>query len=86
MDTDLHQLIRSNQDLSEEHVCFIVYQMFRGLNFIHGSGILHRDLKPSNILLNANCGVQLCYFGLACFDDDRTQFGTSEPSIALVSW
>ncbi|KVI00401.1 Protein kinase, ATP binding site-containing protein [Cynara cardunculus var. scolymus] len=104
MDTDLHQIIRSNQSLSEEHcqVCFypdvvvgvlyfdvyfdfkwpcfkflgfvicspfadmyFLYQILRGLKYIHSANVLHRDLKPSNLLLNANCDLKICDFGLA---------------------
>ncbi|KAG6497975.1 hypothetical protein ZIOFF_045881 [Zingiber officinale] len=54
MDTDLHQIIRSNQALSEEHC-----------QYIHSANVLHRDLKPSNLLLNANCDLKICDFGLA---------------------
>ena len=32
---------------------------------MHSSCILHRDLKPANILLNDDCTVQICDFGLA---------------------
>ena len=32
---------------------------------MHTANVLHRDLKPSNILLNADCSLKLCDFGLA---------------------
>ncbi|KAG8387738.1 hypothetical protein BUALT_Bualt02G0052600 [Buddleja alternifolia] len=65
MDTDLHQIIRSNQGLSEEHCQYFLYQLLRGLKYIHSAGVIHRDLKPSNLLLNANCDLKICDFGLA---------------------
>eukprot|EP00262_Sarcandra_glabra_P004487 TRINITY_DN15569_c0_g1_i1.p1 TRINITY_DN15569_c0_g1~~TRINITY_DN15569_c0_g1_i1.p1 ORF type:complete len:424 (-),score=44.97 TRINITY_DN15569_c0_g1_i1:431-1564(-) len=65
MDTDLHQIIRSNQDLSEEHSQYFLYQILRGLKYIHSANVIHRDLKPSNLLLNANCDLKICDFGLA---------------------
>jgi mitogen-activated protein kinase 1/3 len=37
----------------------------RGLKYIHSANVLHRDLKPSNLLLNANCDLKICDFGLA---------------------
>ncbi|CAN8255012.1 unnamed protein product [Cochlearia groenlandica] len=65
MDTDLHQIIRSNQSLSEEHCQYFLYQLLRGLKYIHSANVIHRDLKPSNLLLNANCDLKICDFGLA---------------------
>ncbi|XP_073287785.1 mitogen-activated protein kinase 3-like [Primulina huaijiensis] len=65
MDTDLHQIIRSNQSLSEEHCQYFMYQILRGLKYIHSAHVIHRDLKPSNLLLNANCDLKICDFGLA---------------------
>ena len=65
MDTDLHQIIRSSQPLSDDHVQYFVYQLLRGLKYIHSAGVLHRDLKPSNLLLNSNCDLKICDFGLA---------------------
>lgn len=65
MDTDLHQIIRSTQALSEEHCQYFLYQILRGLKYIHSANVLHRDLKPSNLLLNANCDLKICDFGLA---------------------
>ncbi|GJN31114.1 hypothetical protein PR202_gb19472 [Eleusine coracana subsp. coracana] len=65
MDTDLHHIIRSNQQLSEEHCQYFLYQILRGLKYIHSANVIHRDLKPSNLLLNANCDLKICDFGLA---------------------
>ncbi|WOL14844.1 hypothetical protein Cni_G23625 [Canna indica] len=65
MDTDLHHIIRSNQELTEEHCQYFLYQILRGLKYIHSARVIHRDLKPSNLLLNANCDLKICDFGLA---------------------
>ena len=35
------------------------------MKYIHSANVLHRDLKPSNLLLNANCDLKICDFGLA---------------------
>ncbi|KAK4856622.1 hypothetical protein QYF36_019383 [Acer negundo] len=40
MDTDLHQIIRSNQTLSEEHCQYFLYQILRGLKYIHSANPL----------------------------------------------
>ncbi|XP_010556563.1 PREDICTED: mitogen-activated protein kinase 4 [Tarenaya hassleriana] len=65
MDTDLHQIIRSNQQLTDDHCRFFLYQLLRGLKYVHSANVLHRDLKPSNLLLNANCDLKIGDFGLA---------------------
>ena len=36
-----------------------------GLKYIHSANVLHRDLKPSNLLVNSNCDLSICDFGLA---------------------
>jgi len=68
METDLHKLLRS-QKLSSDHICYFLYQILRGLKYIHSANVLHRDLKPSNILLNSNCDLKICDFGLARVSD-----------------
>lgn len=35
---------------------------------MHSAGILHRDLKPRNLLVNGNCDLKICDFGLARAD------------------
>jgi mitogen-activated protein kinase 1/3 len=58
METDLHKLLKT-QKLSNEHVCYFLYQILRGLKYIHSANVLHRDLKPSNLLLNTNCDLKV---------------------------
>eukprot|EP01017_Pseudomicrothorax_dubius_P043921 TRINITY_DN7381_c0_g3_i3.p1 TRINITY_DN7381_c0_g3~~TRINITY_DN7381_c0_g3_i3.p1 ORF type:complete len:416 (+),score=128.33 TRINITY_DN7381_c0_g3_i3:135-1382(+) len=65
METDLAQIIRSPQALTDEHIQFFIYQILRSLKFLHTSNIMHRDLKPRNLLVNSNCDLKLCDFGLA---------------------
>ncbi|KAL5098830.1 hypothetical protein RYX36_003157 [Vicia faba] len=65
MDTDLHQIIRSNQPLNLDHCQYFLYQLLRGLKYVHSANVLHRDLKPSNLLLNGNCDLKIGDFGLA---------------------
>lgn len=65
METDLHRIIYSKQKLSIDHVQYFVYQVLRGLKYIHSCNVLHRDLKPSNLLVNSNCDLKICDFGLA---------------------
>jgi len=65
METDLHRIIYSRQPLSDDHVQYFMYQVLRALKYMHSANVLHRDLKPSNLLLNSNCDLKVCDFGLA---------------------
>ncbi|KAI5476150.1 CMGC/MAPK protein kinase [Pseudohyphozyma bogoriensis] len=64
METDLHRVIRT-QNLSDDHCQYFAYQTLRALKALHSADVVHRDLKPSNLLLNANCDLKVCDFGLA---------------------
>lgn len=64
METDLHAVIRANI-LESVHKKFIVYQALKCLKYLHTGSMLHRDMKPSNLLLNSECHVKVCDFGLA---------------------
>lgn len=65
METDLHRVIYSRQDLTDDHIQYFMYQILRGVLYMHSANVIHRDLKPSNLLLNKNCDLKLCDFGLA---------------------
>ncbi|XP_058436809.1 mitogen-activated protein kinase 15 isoform X7 [Marmota monax] len=65
MDTDLNAVIRKGSVLEDTHKRFIFYQLLQATRFLHSGHVIHRDQKPSNVLLDANCRVKLCDFGLA---------------------
>ena len=35
------------------------------MKYIHSAKVLHRDLKPANILVNGDCQIKICDFGLS---------------------
>lgn len=42
-----------------------MYQVARGLLYLHTARIMHRDIKPANIMVNQNCSAKIADFGLA---------------------
>jgi mitogen-activated protein kinase 1/3 len=72
MDTDLSKIIKSNQNLSDEHVQFILYQILEGVRYLHQNNVIHRDLKPANILVSCvDCSIKIADFGLARVVDNE---------------
>jgi mitogen-activated protein kinase 1/3 len=49
-----------------------MYQILRGMLYVHSANVIHRDLKPSNLLLNKNCDLKICDLGLARGFDQST--------------
>ncbi|POW11912.1 hypothetical protein PSTT_04912 [Puccinia striiformis] len=68
--TDLHRLLTS-RPLEKQFIQYFLYQILRGLKYVHSAGVVHRDLKPSNILVNENCDLKICDFGLARLQDPQ---------------
>uniref|UniRef100_A0ACD6ACH9 Uncharacterized protein n=1 Tax=Avena sativa TaxID=4498 RepID=A0ACD6ACH9_AVESA len=79
MDTDLDQIINSSQPLSNDHCQYFLFQLLRGLKYVHSAGILHRDLKPGNLLVHTNSDLKICDFGLA-----RTNSTNGQPMTEYV--
>lgn len=70
MEADLHNVIRyvwllySENILQDIHKQYIIYQIALALRYLHSGEVIHRDMKPSNVLLNSECFVRICDFGL----------------------
>uniref|UniRef100_A0A3B3XV99 Mitogen-activated protein kinase 15 n=1 Tax=Poecilia mexicana TaxID=48701 RepID=A0A3B3XV99_9TELE len=65
MDTDLHAVIKKGSLLKDIHKRYVMYQLFKANKYLHSGNVIHRDEKPSNVLLDTDCIVKLCDFGLA---------------------
>uniref|UniRef100_A0A8C2SB33 mitogen-activated protein kinase n=1 Tax=Capra hircus TaxID=9925 RepID=A0A8C2SB33_CAPHI len=68
MGADLNNIVKC-QKLTDDHVQFLIYQILRGLKYIHSADIIHRDLKPSNLAVNEDCELKILDFGLARHTD-----------------
>ncbi|KAM4749593.1 mitogen-activated protein kinase 12 [Rhinophrynus dorsalis] len=70
MGTDLGKIMK-HEKLSEDRIQFLVYQILKGLKYIHSAGIIHRDLKPGNLAVNEDCELKILDFGLARHTDSE---------------
>ena len=64
-ESDLKKIIKSNINLEMLHIQTIIYNLLCSIKYLHESNVLHRDLKPANVLINEDCTVKLCDYGLA---------------------
>jgi len=83
----LHGIMRSKQELTNVHAQAFVYQILRGLKYIHSAGILHRDLTPRHILTNRDCEIAIGDFSTARGINVRssTSSGNSNSNIGNTS-
>ncbi|XP_022359003.1 cyclin-dependent kinase 14 isoform X1 [Enhydra lutris kenyoni] len=64
--TDLCQYMDKHPGgLHPDNVKLFLFQLLRGLSYIHQRYILHRDLKPQNLLISDTGELKLADFGLA---------------------
>ena len=64
--SDLRKVYRSGDFMmTESHIKTILYNLLCGIKWIHSAGVVHRDIKPANVLIQQDCTVKICDFGLA---------------------
>ena len=64
-ESDLKKILKSTLSLDILHIQTIIYNLLCAVKFLHESKVIHRDLKPANVLINEDCSIKLCDFGLA---------------------
>ena len=67
VEQDLKKVIDSTNGKGVEmkYVKSFLYQLLKGVDYIHKKKVLHRDLKPQNLLINKDNIVKIGDFGLA---------------------
>lgn len=81
METDLARLLEQGT-LTEEHAKLFMYQLLRGLKYIHSANVLHRDLKPANIFISTeDLVLKIGDFGLARIVDQHYSH-----KVCLLEW
>ncbi|XP_057359672.1 cyclin-dependent kinase 15 isoform X3 [Manis pentadactyla] len=75
----LHDIIHTKETLTFvfEYMLFM-FQLLRGLAYIHHHHVLHRDLKPQNLLISQLGELKLADFGLARAKSIPSQTYSSE--------
>lgn len=65
MESDLHQVIKANDDLTREHYQFFLYQMLRALKYIHTGFVL------PNTVIGVNYSFIFVFIAdvLSCFQE-----------------
>ena len=73
---ELYDRILQLKRFTEKDCANIMWQVLRGLNYMHKKNIAHRDIKPENILMESvdtsNCNLKITDFGFAkCYDPEE---------------
>ena len=73
---NLNEYIIQNGILNEIKAAFIVKNILKGVNYLHGLNIMHRDIKPENILFRTSSildetQVAIADLGLATYNDSE---------------
>ena len=61
----LSDLIKRRKRLHEVETRYYIYQLVRGIEYVHSRKVIHRDLKLGNLFLTDSMGLKIGDFGLA---------------------
>ena len=61
--TDTQTKKMNYQDIKKQ-ILSILYQILRGVDYLHKNQLIHRDIKPENILVDFDGNVKICDFSL----------------------
>lgn len=87
MEADLATIVKSSQELTDDHCQFFVYQILRGCLYMHSANVIHRDISPRNLLVNGNCDLKISNFGMAHVTFPDSDFRVcSAPDAWYVRW
>ena len=78
---DLHELLNSDEKLSNERKFKIMMEILSALNYLHGKGISHGDIKPENIVFDKHNQAKLIDFG---FSKDEEIAGEKDKNGTLI--
>lgn len=52
-------MMELSRHLTEQQIHYIMKEILKALDFLHGKNVIHRDLKAGNVLLTSDARVKL---------------------------
>ena len=76
-DTDLHNVVKRGNILKDIHKRYIMYQLFKGMHYMHSGNVIHRDQKVSFFPLLNQSSVSEQFSNLLYFSSHDFPVGFS---------